>query len=101
MKKGTYRITVRLWIYPGESSNWHFVTVPKRESGEITEKFSAKKRGWGSLPVEVKIGKTLWKTSIFPDSKAGTYLLPVKALVRRAEGLEAGDSVTVQFTVKP
>ena len=32
---------------------------------------------------------------MFPDSKRGTYVLPVKQAVRRAEGFGAGDVVTV------
>jgi len=47
--------------------------------------------------LEVKIGKTAWKTSIFP-AKDGTYLLPVKAQVRKAEGLFAGNRVS--FAIK-
>ena len=38
-------------------------------------------------------------TSLFP--KDGGYLVPVKDAVRRAEGLEQGDVVTVQLTVAP
>ncbi len=45
--------------------------------------------------MEAKIGKTNWRTSIFPDSKSGTYLLPVKATVRRVEGIDDGDTVSV------
>jgi hypothetical protein len=36
------------------------------------------------------------ETSVFPSS-SGSYLLPVKKPVRRAEGLEAGDVVTVEL----
>ena len=43
------------------------------------------KRGWGSVRVKVTLGKTKWDTSIFPDKKSGTYLLPIKAEVRIKE----------------
>jgi hypothetical protein len=46
------------------------------------------------------IGKTLWSTSIFPDKKAGEYLLPLKAQVRKKEGLVAGDVVSFSFEIK-
>jgi hypothetical protein len=53
--------------------------------------------GWGMIPVTARIGGTGWKTSLFP--KDGRYIVPVKAAVRRAEGLEAGDTVTVRLVV--
>jgi hypothetical protein len=37
------------------------------------------------------------RTSLFPDSKAGTYLLPVKRAVRDAEHLDAGDDIRAQL----
>lgn len=95
----TYRIRAKLWLYPGNSGAWHFVTIPKKESKAITEKFSTFKKGWGSLPVTVTIKKTTWTTSIFPDRKSATYLLPIKATVRRAEGLFEGDAVTLTLTI--
>jgi hypothetical protein len=56
-------------------------------------------KGWGSLPVEVTIGKTTWKTSIFPDSKSGTFILPIKAVVRKKEEVYEGDARTIVFSV--
>ena len=53
-------------------------------------------RGFGSIPVKAQIGKTEWKTSIFP-TKEGTYLLPVKAIVRNKEGINIGDVLVVQL----
>ena len=38
-------------------------------------------------------------TSIFPDSKQGSYVLPVKKAVRTAEGIEDGDDVEVALDV--
>jgi hypothetical protein len=54
--------------------------------------------GWGVIPVRVRIGDTVWETSLFP--KDGRYLVPVKDLVRRAEGLAAGDTVDVQVLIR-
>jgi hypothetical protein len=58
------------------------------------------KRGWGSLPVEVTVGKTTWRTSIFPDKKAGAYLFPLKASVRKKEGISEGDMITLVLEIK-
>lgn len=100
MKK-RYAFSASLWLYPGDMAAWHFITVPRKETAAIDSVFKEFKKGWGSLPVEARIGKTTWKTSIFPDRKAGTYLLPVKAAVRRSEGIAAGDKVTIRLTVAP
>ncbi len=89
----------KIWLYPGESANWHFCTVPKKQSSELKELYKGLTKGWGSLPVEVTIGKTTWNTSIFPDSKSGTYILPLKAQIRKKEGLYEGDACTISCVV--
>ena len=55
------------------------------------------RRGWGSVRVLVTLGSSTWNTSIFPDKRSGTYILPLKASVRRTEGVFDGDVVT--FTI--
>jgi hypothetical protein len=49
------------------------------------------------IPVTARIGETRWRTSLFP--KDGQYIVPVKASVQRAEGLDVGDVVTVGLVV--
>ena len=97
MKK-SYKLQSKLWIYPGESANWHFMSVPQKESVEIKKKVLEKK-GFGSVRVTVTIGKTSWQTSIFPEKRSGTYLLPVKADVRKKEHLLEGDRVAFTLLV--
>ncbi len=90
----SYRFQTILWKYLGKAA-WHFVTVPTDVSQDIDYFFSLDKKGFGSLPVEVKIGQTTWKTSIFTDKKLGSYLLPIKAEVRKKEGLNEDGKVFV------
>ncbi len=97
-RKFTFKANV--WIYPGTSANWHFVTLPKKESELLRERFGGMKRGWGSLPVTVTIGSSQWQTSIFPDTKAGAYLLPLKSAVRKKEDIAAGDIINLQLEVR-
>ena len=54
--------------------------------------------GWGMVPVRVRVGKTEWKTSLWP--KDGRYIVPLKANVREAEKLDEGGEVTVQLAVR-
>ncbi|MEK7564412.1 MAG: DUF1905 domain-containing protein [Patescibacteria group bacterium] len=91
MKK-VYKFRSKVWLYPG-MAGWHFAGVPKKESEEI-KKGSKVKAGFGSIPVMVTIGKTKWKTSIFPDKRSGTYLLPLKALVRKKEEIFSEDTIS-------
>jgi hypothetical protein len=77
-----YFFKAAIWLYQGKAA-WHFVTLPKSISQEIRVLSFDKKAAWGSVRVNVTIGPTSWKTSIFPDTKAGAYLLPIKADVRK------------------
>lgn len=94
--KSTHRLKSTLWRYPSETAAWYFLSVDKNISDKIKKDFSHLRKGFGSLPVKVTIGKTVWKTSIFPQ-KDGPYLLPVKAKVRKEEGFGEGEEVT--FTI--
>lgn len=84
-------------IYPG-MGGWRFLPLPKKNAEEIRKKFGKMAKGWGSLPVAVTIGTTAWNTSIFPDKKSNTYLLPLKAQIRKAEKIP--DNGSVQFNLR-
>jgi len=86
-----------LWRWSGESA-WHFLTVPEAVSDDIASRVEPGP-GFGSVKVEVTVGATTWSTSVFPDSKSGRYVLPVKAAVRRRERIEDGDEVDVHLVV--
>lgn len=85
---------LRVWQGPAA---WFFITLPVAESGMI--RLAAPRRGFGSVRVAACIGGSRWTTSIFPDSKSGTFLLPVKAAIRKAEGLAQGDLVAVELSI--
>ncbi len=86
-------MTEKVFLYPGESANWHFVPITKKVGQEIKETYGKSSRGFGAVKVEVTIGKTTWLTSMFPDKYSGSYLLPLKAEVRKKEEIEAGEKV--------
>ena len=100
MKSKQYTVKAKVWLYPGTAAAWHFVTIPKAQSAEIKSRFGAHKRGWNSLPVAVAIGKTRWETSVFWDRRAGGYLLPLKAAVRKKEDIIAGDTPTIRVEIR-
>ncbi|MEZ5215838.1 MAG: DUF1905 domain-containing protein [Ilumatobacteraceae bacterium] len=84
-----YEFDAEVWEHSGNGS-WHFVSLPDDIADEIEERCGARAGGFGSVRVEVTVGSTTWSTSVFPDSKRSTYILPVKAAVRKAEGLHDG-----------
>jgi hypothetical protein len=92
----TYQFSAPLWQYPGEGG-WHFVSVPAEISDDIAELTAGTRHGFGSVPVAVTVGNSTWQTSLFPDSKTGTYLLPVKKSVRTAERLSVGGDVNAHL----
>lgn len=85
-----------VWFWRGPAP-WYFITVPEPECAELEAASSSVSYGWGMIPVEAQIRSTGWRTSLFP--KDGRYVVPVKAGVRSAEGLEVGDEVTVRLTL--
>jgi hypothetical protein len=88
--------SAELWIWDARRvDSWTFVSLPAEASEEIRDLVGGRRRGFGSVRVRARVGGTSWRTSIFPDSSHGVYVLPVKRDVRRAEALDAGDTATV------
>ena len=85
-----------IWFWKGPAPH-HFVTVPDGEAAVIGDVAAAVTYGWGCIPVSVEIGDTTFTTSLFP--KDGGYIVPVKAAVRKAEGVAEGDVVNVRLAI--
>jgi hypothetical protein len=89
-------VSGEVWFWRGPSP-YHFVSVPEEESAELKAASALVTYGWGMIPVEVSVGSTRWTTSLFP--KDGGYVVPLKDLVRSAEDIEVGDTVTLRLAV--
>lgn len=92
-----------LWRWTaGNGVSWFFVTVDGAAGEDLSAAEAMQrlelggKRGFRSLKVEVRVGATTWQTSCFPQNEGG-WLLPVKAQVRKAEGLAEGEMVNAQL----
>ncbi|MCU0728581.1 MAG: DUF1905 domain-containing protein [Sphingopyxis sp.] len=102
-----FAFTGPIWIWSTDRApaSWHFVTI----DGDVGEALHAialmrrmeqgHRRGWGAMKVEACIGTTKWATSIFPQKSEAAWLLPIKAAVRKAERLVAGDEATIALSV--
>lgn len=94
-----HALTVTLWRWAGGANggDWFFASI----DGAVGEALSAtalmqrlesgRRSGWGSVKVVARVGETQWRTSAFP-SKAQGWMVPVKAAVRKAEGLAEGEA---------
>lgn len=88
-----FSFEARVWKWPGDLG-WFFVSVPKDIYKEIKEK-----KGKGLIRTEVTVGETVWKTSLLPHTLSGTYLLALKASVRKKEEIFEGDTVSLSIKV--
>jgi uncharacterized protein DUF1905 len=86
-----------LWYWRGPSP-FHFITVPDEASAAMRALSAVVSYGWGMIPVIVRIGDSEWETSLFP--KNGRYVVPVKDVVRKAEGLAEGDTVEIRLEIR-
>jgi uncharacterized protein DUF1905 len=86
-----------IWYWRGPSP-YRFITVPDEASVGLRAIASVVSYGWGMIPVRVRIGETVFETSLFP--KDGRYVVPVKDVVRNAEGLAEGDVVAVELAIR-
>ncbi|MBK7502709.1 MAG: DUF1905 domain-containing protein [Polaromonas sp.] len=96
----TVEFTAKCWLYSGKGT-WHFVTLPTDCAAQISYFSKAlnggKRTGWGSVKVTAQIGNTFWQTSLFPDSKSKSYVLPIKAAVRSAKASHQGNPSKCEF----
>lgn len=95
-----YDFESEVWLYTAAKAAWHFVSLPAAFSDGIRGLRGPRSAGWGSLRVAATIGGTTWRTSIFPDTRSGAFILPLKAEVRRRENVGAGDRVTVSVEIE-
>ena len=93
-----YQFTASVWQHPAEGG-WYFVSLPREMATEIRTHFKTEEEGWGRLKVRAKVAKTEWSTAIWFDTKRNTYLLPIKAEVRKKQKIEAGDGLEISLWV--
>lgn len=93
-----FAFDAELWSPEESMEAWVFASVPADVSDDVRA-LGGPARGFGSVRVEVTVGGSTWRTSVFPDAKRGCFVLPVKKSVRRAEDLEVGDTARVGLQV--
>lgn len=93
-----YTFSAQLWK-DASSGGWVFVTLPKDISTEIRANLQWQEEGWGRMKASATINSLEWKTAIWFDTKMQSYLLPVKAEIRKKGGLKLGETITVSIAI--
>ena len=78
---------------------FYYAPVPAGAAEEIRRASKLVSYGWGVIPVEAVIAGVKFTTSLFP--KDGTYLVPLKDVVRKATGITVDDTIHIELTLKP
>ncbi len=89
-----FEAIVLYWRGP---SPFFFAPIPLQHLDTLKQAAKLVTYGWGMVPVDATIGTVTFATSLFPKDE--TYLLPLKADVRRKTNITAGDSITVEMAV--
>lgn len=76
---------------------FYYARLPGDAAARITSVKKLVTYGWGAIPAEAIINGVGFTTSLFP--KDDTYLLPLKASVRKQIGVTVGDIVSVSMQV--
>jgi hypothetical protein len=85
--KINYTFSTKMWQHPSPGG-WHFVSLPKEMSEEIRENLKWQEEGWGRMKAYGSIGDVKWETAIWFDTKLNTYVLPIKADIRKKTNLK-------------
>ncbi len=94
-----YEFESTIWRWRDDGA-WHFLTLPEDVTDDIEDRTPVR-AGFGSVRVEVTVGASTWRTSVFPSKELGGFILPVKKAVRQAERCGEGDTIRVRITVEP
>jgi Domain of unknown function (DUF1905) len=99
----TVDFSAKCWIYSGQGA-WHFATLPAKAAAEVaffnqaaTAARGTKRKGWGAIQLEAQIGSSRWATCLFPYKPEQSFILPLKAAVRKTEHIVEGKTVKVRL----
>lgn len=89
--------------FEGEVIEWRgpppylFVRMTDHDAAELRGASKQLTYGWGCIPATVRLGNTTATTALFP--KDGSYLVPIKVALQKAERVGLGDVVRVMVEV--
>lgn len=93
-----YNFTVQLWKY-SQQGGWVFASLPISISKEIRENLKWQEEGWGRMKAIASIEGFEWNTAIWFDKKRNTYLLPIKADVRKKKNVRLEKPIDISIWI--
>jgi len=93
-----YQFAGKVWQY-SSPGGWHFISLPIEMANEIRENLKWQEEGWGRLKANAAIGNIEWETAIWFDTKHNTYLLPIKADIRKKAKIVTGNDIEVDIWI--
>ena len=93
----TYQFTAPLYLWEARTESWVFANLPEDVADEIEDAAPEPRRGFGAVKVEVTVGESTWRTSVFPSKADATFVLPVKKAILKAESLAVGDTIEIRL----
>lgn len=87
-----FEFSAKVWQH-SVPNGWYFVSLPPEIATEIRENLKWQEEGWGRLKASAKIGNSQWETAIWFDTKLKTYLLPLRAEIRKKENIKADNDI--------
>lgn len=93
-----YNFSAKIWKYD-TPNGWYFVSLPIPISKEIRENLKWQEEGWGRMKTKAEVGDIIWETAIWFDTKLNTYILPIKAEVRKKASLNSNQNIKVSIWV--
>ena len=93
----TYTFTAELYLWDARVDSWVFANLPEDIADEIEDAAPEPRRGFGAVKVEVTVGASTWRTSVFPSKQDATFVLPVKKAILKAESLSVGEIIEIRL----
>lgn len=77
---------------------FYFATTPDSVTHELENSGGHLSYGWGCISVDITVGNTTFYTALIP--REGTYYVPLKAALRKAESIELGELVGIKLSLR-
>jgi hypothetical protein len=89
----TYKTKGKVELFP-QKGGWVYISIPLAMTKELLHRADR-----GLIPIEATVGEYSWNTSLLPMGD-GTHFIALNAKVRKKEGIEVGNYITISFTTR-
>lgn len=93
-----YTFLTKMWRH-NSPGGWYFVSLPHDISAEIRENLQWQEEGWGRMKATAEHKTIKWETAIWFDTKMNTYILPIKAEIRKKSKIELDTDIEINIWI--